>query len=594
MSLVSIQNAYLSFSNLEILKNSTFYINKRERICLIGKNGAGKSTVLKIINQAQDLDNGKIFYKKNIKISYLEQKNPNNVDISIYDFISLGLNQENTTSNNDIILNTKKINIKDHIKIIKIIEIIQLKKNTLLSELSGGLLRKVTLSRVLIGQPDVLLLDEPTNHLDIKTVKWLESFLNKFPGSILFVSHDRNFIQNICTRIIDIDRGKLVSWPGNYKNFIKLKNESNRIEKTKKKIFDKNLKKEEKWIRTSVKARSTRNEGRVKSLQILRKENDNYQKIEQLGKIKINESKNYLGKILFKLENVNFSINNKFIIKNFSSIIEHGDKLGLIGDNGCGKSTMIKILMGEKQPQKGKIYKNTRLKISYFDQNRSSLDPNKSIIENMNYGKEQYLIKYLNNFLFKPNELKSLVKTLSGGQCNRLLLAQLFLQPSNVLILDEPTNDLDLDSLELLEKIIINYQGTVLIVSHDESFIQNTIKKCWKFENDGIINTYIGNCNSFKKEKKIYKKLKNKKNTFSVNIIQKKLKKDLDNMLFKIEKTEFHIKKLQKEINQINFFKNNLKDKLPILKALTEKEKELETQIIHWEDLEKSIIKYKN
>lgn len=595
MSLISMKNAFLSFSNLEILNNSTFYINQRERICLTGKNGAGKSTVLKIIDQKQDLDHGKICYKKNIRISFLKQQNPNNLDISIYDFIRLGINSNSTKNNHDIVLKTKKINIEDHVKIVKIIEIIKLQKNTLLSELSGGLLRKVALSRALVGQPDVLLLDEPTNHLDIKTVRWLENFLNKFPGSILFVSHDRNFIQNICTRVIDLDRGKLVSWPGNYKNFIKLKNDTNRIEKIKKKIFDKNLKKEEKWIRTGVKARSTRNEGRVKNLQTLRKENNNYNEIKQLGEIKINQSKNYLGEILFKLDNVDFSINNKCIINNFSSIIQKGDKLGLIGNNGCGKSTMIKILIGEKQPQRGKVYKNAGLKISYFDQNRSFLDPNKSIIENMNHGQEQYLIKYLSNFLFKPNELRSLVKTLSGGQCNRLLLAQLFLKPSNFLILDEPTNDLDLDSLELLEKIIIDYRGTVLIVSHDEKFIQNTINKYWTFEKNGIIKTYIGNFyNYFEKEKNIYKKRINKTKTYSETTIQKKLKKELNNMLFNIEKTEFHIKKLQKKINKNNFFKKELEDTLPMLKTLIEKEKELEKQLIHWENLEKSIIEYNN
>ncbi|ANZ22569.1 ABC transporter ATP-binding protein [Buchnera aphidicola (Diuraphis noxia)] len=591
MPIIALQNAYLSFSSLEILKNATLYINKREKICLIGKNGVGKSTILKIINKTQDLDNGKIFYKKDIKISYLKQENPNTLDISIYDFISLGLNQKYTKNNS--IISDKKIYIHNHIKVEKIINIIQLKKHTLLSQLSGGLLRKVALAHVLIGQPDVLLLDEPTNHLDIKTIKWLEKTLNQFLGSILFVSHDRNFIQNLSTRIIDLDRGKLTSWPGDYYNFVKLKQESYRIEEMNKKIFDKNFKIEEKWIKTSVKARSTRNEGRVKNFQNLRKKHNEYKKTEKLGKIQINQSKDYLGNILFKLENIHFSINNKVIIKNFSSSIQNGDKLGLIGDNGCGKSTIIKILIGETQPEKGTIYKKKGLKISYFDQNRSLLNPNKSIIENMDYGEEKYLIKYLNNFLFKKNELQSLVKTLSGGQCNRLLLAKLFLKPSNVLILDEPTNDLDLDSLQLLEKVIINYQGTVLIVSHDERFIKNTINKSWCFEEKGIIKSYIGHYQLFQKEKKERKKNKNTINNTLETMRQKKLKQDLNKTLLEIEKIELEIKKLQKQINQTDFFKNQVEDTLPVLKNLNKKEQKLEKKIIYWENLEKYIIKNK-
>ncbi|QIQ41949.1 MAG: ATP-binding cassette domain-containing protein [Buchnera aphidicola (Microlophium carnosum)] len=595
MSLISIQDAHLSFSNLEILKNSTLHINDNERVCLTGKNGAGKSTLLKIINKTQDLDHGRVIYKKNIKVSYLQQKNPNNLDISIHDFISSGLEKYSIN---------KKKNIKEIVQIEKIINLIELNKNTLLSHLSGGLLRKAALGRVLIREPNILLLDEPTNHLDMKTIKWLEIFLKKFSGSILFVSHDRNFIQNISTRIVDLDRGKLVSWPGDYKNFIKLKNESNRIERIQKKLFDKNLEKEETWIRKGIKARSTRNEGRVKNLKTLRKEYEDYKKIEKLNNITINQSKNDSGKILFELKNVDCLINNKIIIKNFSSIIQHGDKLGVIGNNGCGKSTLIKILIGEQKPYKGKIYRGTGLKISYFDQNRSILDPNKSILENIAYGKEkimlngreQHIVGYLKNFLFKPNQLQSLVKTLSGGECNRLLLAQLFLKPSNVLILDEPTNDLDLDTLQLLEKIIIDYQGTVIIVSHDEEFINNTVKKCWYFERNGLISTYCGNYDYLKRKQDHLPKEKIQKNTLKTNIkikVKNNFKKELKKIFYKIEKIEININKLQKIVNEPNFFKKTLEEKLPMLKMLSQQEKKLEQKILYWETLEKSIINNK-
>lgn len=590
MSLINVQNACLSFSNLEILKNSTLHINENERVCLIGKNGTGKSTLLKIIYKRQELDHGKIVYKKNINISYLKQENPKNLNISIYDFIYSGLNKSKIE---------KKKNTIECVQIEKIIQLIQLNKNTLLSHLSGGLLRKAALGRVLINEPDVLLLDEPTNHLDIKTVTWLEMFLKKFPGSVLFVSHDRSFIQNICTRIVDLDRGKLVSWPGNYENFIKLKYESNRIEKIQKKLFDKNLEKEEKWIRKGIKARSTRNEGRVKNLELLRKESKDYQKIEKLNNIQINQSTNYAGKVIFRLEHVDYSINNKIIIKNFSSIVQHGDKIGLLGDNGCGKSTLIKILIGEKKPQKGQVHIGTGLKISYFDQNRSILNPYQSILDNIAYGKEkiilngkeQHIIAYLKNFLFKPNQLQSLVKTLSGGECNRLLLARLFLKPSNVLIFDEPTNDLDLDTLQLLEKIIIDYKGTIIIVSHDKKFIDNTVKKCWSFEKDGHINIHFGNYNSLQEEKNYLRKEKIKKNKskINLNIPKKNINKELHKILHTIEMIELNIKNLQKIVNEPDFFKKTLEKKLPILKMLSQQEKKLEQNILYWENLEKTI-----
>lgn len=584
MSLISIQNGYLSFSNLEILKNSVFHINKNERICLTGKNGSGKSTFLKIINKSQNLDNGRVIYKKDIKISYLKQENLKKFNISIYNFISSYLNK------------TNQIPIK--IEIEKIIHLLKLKKNNLLSELSGGELRKVALAKTLIQKPDILLLDEPTNHLDISTIKLLEKILIKFSGSILFISHNRDFIQNISTRIIHLDRGNLISYPGNYEKFLKLKEKNYRIEKIQKKIFDKKIKKEEEWSKKNTKARSTRNEKKIKNLKNLQNINDNYKEIEKLHEIKTNESQKYVGKIIFRIENINFSINNKIIIKNFSSTIQNGDKIGIVGDNGCGKSTIIKILLGKEIPESGKIYKNKKIKISYFDQNRSLLNPNKSIIENIDYGKEVidfngkqlYLIKYLNNFLFKPNQLNVLVKTLSGGQCNRLLLARLFLKKSNVLILDEPTNDLDFETLLLLEKTILSYQGTVFIVSHDEKFIKNTVNKYWSFENNGFINSYIGKYKYLKKEKKFLKKTKN---IFYTKKIKQNIKKSLNEILSNIENIEVQIQNLQKKINEPRFFQKEENKKILILKTLNKKEKELKKQMTIWENLE-NIISLKN
>ncbi|QCI17181.1 ATP-binding cassette domain-containing protein [Buchnera aphidicola (Aphis helianthi)] len=587
MNLISIKDASLSFSDLEILKNTSFYINNNERVCLTGKNGAGKSTLLKIINKKQHLDQGLVVYRNNIQISYLKQENLDHLNISIFEFIKKKFT---------------KINIHEMLKIEKIIEILKLNKNTLLSEVSGGFLRKIALAAALVNNPDILLLDEPTNHLDISTITWLENFLKKFSGSIIFISHDRSFIDNISTRIVNLDRGKLISFPGNYTKFIMLKNKNDHIEKVNKKLFDQKLEKEEIWIKKGIKARTTRNEGRVKNLEILRKTNENYKKVENFNNIQINEITDYSGKIVFKLKNINFCIKNKTIIHDFSSIIQYGDKIGLIGDNGSGKSTMIKILIGENKIQKGNFYSGKKIKIAYFDQNRLTLDSQKSILDNINEGKdkvlinnkEQHLIGYLKKFLFKPNELQRLVKTLSGGECNRLLLAKLFLKKNNVLIFDEPTNDLDLDTLKLLEKIIIQYSGTVLIVSHDRYFIRNVVNKYWLFKGNGLITTHLGVYDhSIEKE---IKKNKTKKNTHILNKDKKlkllntnQLKNKLKNILNQIDYIEKNIKILQEQINKPEFFKQDIINQLPILKELNLEEKKLEIKLKYWENLEKNI-----
>ncbi|QCI24426.1 ATP-binding cassette domain-containing protein [Buchnera aphidicola (Muscaphis stroyani)] len=596
MFLVNVQNACLSFGNLEILKNAMLCIHNNERICLIGKNGTGKSTLLKVIKKKQDLDLGQVIYKKNITIGCLNQFNPTNLNISVYNFIKKGI--ENKKSYKKI-ENQYEKHIYENTKIETIINKIKLNKYDLLSQLSGGLLRIACLGYVLVGEPDLLLLDEPTNHLDIKSVKWLEKFLIKFHGSILFVSHDRSFIQNISTRIIDLDRGKLISWEGDYFNFVKLKKESYRIEETHKKLFDYNLEKEEKWIRKGIKARTTRNEGRIKNLIELRKKKLNYKKIEKLSNIKINQIKTHSNKIIFNIKNISYNMHNTVVVKNFSEIIKNGDKIGLIGNNGCGKTTILKMILGQIQPEIGKIYTGSELKISYFDQNRSVLDPNKSIIDNINFGKEkciiegkeQHLFGYLKNFLFNPNKLRSLVKTLSGGERNRLLLARLFLQPSNVLILDEPTNDLDLDTLQLLEKIITNYSGTILIVSHDREFIKNTVNKYWIFKKNGFIDVHIGNYNFEEYQNKKFKsKIKKIENNVKIKKQNKShFQKELHKTINKIKKIENKIKQLQFESNASDFFEKELKERLIVLKLLNESEKELDNQLNYWEHLESLI-----
>lgn len=494
MSLISIHGAWLSFSDAPLLDNTELHIEENERVCLVGRNGAGKSTLMKIINREQPLDDGRIIYEQDLVVSRLQQDPPRNVGGSVYDFVAEGVEEQaghlkayhaishrvmDDPSDKNLNEMARLQSILDHhnlwqleTRIQDVLKQIGLDGDAHLSSLSGGWLRKAALGRSLVSNPRVLMLDEPTNHLDIETIDWLETFLKTFQGSIIFISHDRSFIRNMATQIVDLDRGKLVSWPGDYDQYLLGKEEALRVEEMQNAEFDRKLAQEEVWIRQGIKARRTRNEGRVRALKALRRERSERREVMGKANMQVEEASRS-GKIVFELENVSYAVAGCQLVRNFSVQVQRGDKIALIGANGCGKTTLLKLMLDQLKPDSGRVHIGTKLEVAYFDQHRADLDPERTVMDNLAEGKQEVMVNgkprhvlgYLQDFLFHPRRAMTPVRALSGGERNRLLLARLFLKPSNLLILDEPTNDLDVETLELLEELIDGYQGTVLLLS---------------------------------------------------------------------------------------------------------------------------------
>ena len=521
MSLIQLKNIQVSFGGPPLLDNLSLTIDAGERICLIGRNGAGKSTLMKVLNREIKADSGEIIIEKGAVIAQLEQEVPQDMSGSVYEVVASGLaetgellsafhalNEEDDIGSDDWMARMERIQHKLEANngwhfqntIDTVISRLELNPDVDFGQLSGGIKRRVLLARALVQEPDVLLLDEPTNHLDIEAIIWLEEFLLAFNGSLVFITHDRAFLRRLATRIIELDRGQATSWPGDYDNFLRRKEETLHAEELENARFDKKLAQEEIWIRQGIKARRTRNEGRVRSLEKMR--NERGQRREQQGSVNLQvDVGERTGKRIVEVENINYTLpNGRVLIDDFSTLIQRGDKIGLIGPNGVGKTTLLRILLGKLKPDSGKVIEGTNLQVAYFDQLRSQLDENRSVKDNLDRGadkvtvngKEKHVISYLQDFLFSPDRANSPVNALSGGERNRLLLAKLFIKPANVLVLDEPTNDLDVETLELLEELLLNYTGTVLIVSHDRAFINNLVTSCFVFEGNGKISEYVG------------------------------------------------------------------------------------------------------
>lgn len=636
MSLINLTNAYLSFSDAPLLDHIDMSIEVNERVCLVGRNGAGKSTLLKVLNKEVPLDEGQIVYENNVVVSRLQQDPPRDVQGNVFDFVAEGLQEqaqllkdyhelshrvEQEPSESNLAKLAKMQEQLDHQngwqlenRIRNVISSLSLDSEAQLSSLSGGWLRKAALAKALVCQPTVLLLDEPTNHLDIETIKWLEEFLKSFNGSIVFISHDRSFIRQMATRIIDLDRGKIASWSGNYDNYLLGKEEALRVEELQNAEFDKKLAQEEVWIRQGIKARRTRNEGRVRALKAMRQEYSERRKVMGSAKMQIEEALRS-GKIVFELENVTYQVDDKLLVNDFSVQVLRGDKIALIGPNGIGKTTLLKLMLGNLTPTSGSVHCGTKLEVAYFDQHRLELDPEKTVMDNLAEGKQEVMVNgrsrhvlgYLQDFLFPPKRARTPVRALSGGERNRLLLAKLFLKPSNLLVLDEPTNDLDIETLELLEELVNDYQGTVLLVSHDRQFVDNVVTQCWFFEEKGHIGIYAGGYADALQQQQQAQPVKvstvnssqqPKKESNTVNnqnkesAVKKKVKlsyneqRELAQLPSKIEQLEIAIADLQAQIGQSDFFNQPHDITGPILQSLSDKEAELEAVFDRWEQLE--------
>ncbi len=633
MALLTIHNAQLAFGDHPLLDRAEFALQENERVCLVGRNGAGKSTLMKVLAGDILLDDGKIQITQDVVVSRLEQDPPRNQEGTVYEYVSGGLAEigEQLKIYHDLLdlvaqdPSEKNINrlaktqeqldhsnawrFDDRVK--NVLSALKLSPDTLLRDLSGGWQRKAALARALVCDPDVLLLDEPTNHLDVTTIEWLENFLKDFKGSIIFISHDRAFIKSMATRIVDLDRGQLSSFPGDYDNYLLEKEEMLRVEEMQNAEFDKKLAQEEVWIRQGIKARRTRNEGRVRALKKLREERRDRREVQ--GKVNLNiDDASRSGKIVFEAENVSFAYDGKQIVDNFSFNIMRGDRIALIGPNGCGKSTVLKLLLGQLEALSGRLHCGTKLEVAYFDQYREILDPEKTVIDNLADGKQEVMVggrqrhalSYLQDFLFAPKRARTPVKALSGGEKNRLLLARILLKPNNLLILDEPTNDLDIETLELLEEILANYQGTLLLVSHDREFVDNTVTTSWIFEGDGVIEEFVGGYHDAKqqrdqalavrfstekpakKEKVVEETPKTTQPKNNSKKLSYKLQRELEALPAKLEQLESDIETLQEQVNDPEFFAKPVEQTQPVLEQLAALEQELEIAFERWEELE--------
>ncbi|MBP7997206.1 MAG: ATP-binding cassette domain-containing protein [Thiopseudomonas sp.] len=519
MTLLKLTQVSLAYGATPLLEEVSWQIARGERVCIIGRNGTGKSSMMHLVKGSRLADTGEIWRAPGLKIGELPQELPVADDKTIFEVVAEGLDgvgallaEFNHISQNiqtDEDLNKmmhvqQELEARDGWRLQQLVDStlsrLQLPADKKMNELSGGWRRRVLLAQALVAEPDLLLLDEPTNHLDIGAIAWLEDALLNFQGAVLFITHDRAFLQNLATRILELDRGHLIDWNGDYASFLEHKEQQLAAEETANALFDKKLAQEEVWIRQGIKARRTRNEGRVRELKALRVERS--QRRERQGAANINiGAAEKSGKQVIVVNKVSFAHQGgRELIKDFSMVLQRGDRIGLLGANGSGKTTLLKLLLGDLQPTKGTIEVGTKLEVAYFDQLRHQLDPEKTVIENVGEGSDtimingqsKHVLSYLGDFLFSPQRARTPVKALSGGERARLLLAKLFTRPANLLVLDEPTNDLDVETLELLEEVLMEFKGTVLIVSHDRAFLDNVVTSTLVFDGSGKVREYVG------------------------------------------------------------------------------------------------------
>ena len=493
MPLVVLDGVSIAYGHLPLLAAANLQVERKERVAVIGRNGSGKSTLLKIVSGEVPPDAGTVWHEPALRVARLEQDVPLSDTRPVFDVVAEG-HTHHSAEDADW--------VREH-QVDLVLSRLELDGDASVDSLSGGWRRRVLLARALVGQPDLLLLDEPTNHLDIDAIAWLETFLASYAGSVLFVTHDRAFLQRLATRIVEIDRGALTSWPGDYATYLRRKEEALSAEAAARERFDKKLAEEEAWLRQGIRARRTRNEGRVRALEGMRAERA--ARREQAGSVRLQAAvagavTEPSGKVVFELDRVSKAYEGRPIVRDFSARIMRGDRIGLIGPNGAGKTTLLRMLLGEVEPDGGEIRRGANVRIAYYDQQREQLDPERSVFETIGEGNDTVTVNgrtrhvnaFLRDFLFPLERAASLVKTLSGGERNRLLLARLFTRPASVLVMDEPTNDLDIETLELVENELVEWPGTLLLVSHDRVFLDNVVTSTCVFEGDGRVQEYVG------------------------------------------------------------------------------------------------------
>jgi ATP-binding cassette subfamily F protein uup len=625
MSLLRFDEVSLEFGDLKILTDAELSIDAGERVCLIGRNGAGKSTTLRLITGELEPDRGEIVRGQDLVTSQLAQTLPEAMNLPVRDVVRSGLDEIEALlseyqrrSRLDLdrqgMLELEALHAKIeahegwHIeqRVDTVITDLNLPADKKMNELSGGWRRRVALAKALVQKPDLLLLDEPTNHLDIATIKWLEDRVYSYPGAVMFITHDRAFLERLATRIVEIDRAKLISWPGNYEDYLRRKEKALEDEAAANARFDKKLEEEEAWIRQGIKARRTRNEGRARALLKMREERAQRVSPEARARIYIEEAERS-GRKVIRAKNVSYRYGEEPLIEGFSIKIMRGDRIGLIGNNGVGKTTLLRLLLGQLEPQTGTLKHGTNLEIGYFDQLRQTLDLDKSVAYNVGEGrtyirlngKDRHVVGYLKGFLFSPKRSQTPVKALSGGERNRVILAKLFTRPANLLVLDEPTNDLDIETLEVLEEKLCDYSGTLIVVSHDREFLDNVVTSTIVFEEDGRIQEYVGGYSDWVRHGKRLAEIDNpyetgeRKRRAAERRRQRPATKlsymdqrELDALPAEIEELEAAVAALQETVADPGFYSQDGDAVRETLERLTDTEAELEKRVDRWAELE--------
>ncbi|MGY3296806.1 ATP-binding cassette subfamily F protein uup [Pseudomonas sp. TE6288] len=642
MTLLKFSDVSLAFGAMPLLDKVSWQIARGERVCIIGRNGTGKSSMLRLVKGEQKGDDGDIWRAPGLKIGELPQELPVADERSVFDVVAAGLDgvgellaqfhhlSQNIHGDEDLekLMHVQhELEARDGWRLQQVVEStlsrLQLPADKTLAELSGGWRRRVLLAQALVSEPDLLLLDEPTNHLDIGAIAWLEEALKGFGGAVLFITHDRSFLQNLATRILELDRGGLIDWNGDYASFLVHKEAELAAEATANALFDKRLAQEEVWIRQGIKARRTRNEGRVRALKALRVERG--ERRERQGKANIQiEVADKSGKQVMVLEDVSFAHQNgPKLVKDFSMVLQRQDRIGLLGANGTGKTTLLKLMLGDLEPTSGKVERGTKLEVAYFDQMRHQLDLEKTVIDNLAEGRDfieidgqnRHVLSYLGDFLFSPQRARTPVKALSGGERARLLLAKLFSKPANLLVLDEPTNDLDVETLELLEEVLSNYKGTVLMVSHDRAFLDNVVTSTLVFEGEGRVREYVGGYEDWIRQGGSPKLLgvtesKGGKSELNSAVVQApveevaplaavtpaadaskkklsyKLQRELEMLPGQIDELERRMAEAQEEVSAAGFYQRPIAETAAVLAKIEKLQGELDVLVERWAELE--------